>query len=190
MEQNRYRRNNASYAADPNPWGTLATRAWGPLNFIVILAILNSALANANGGVNAAARVLYAMGRIGTLPTALAHTNRFRVPDVAIIVTMVVAVAATLIPGLLYKTGPAFAFIGTVITIPIILVYIATCISVPFFYRREQPTEFSVFRHIILPVIPVLVLLAVIYSQVKPLLVPPYPAVPINMRCQLLRPGF
>jgi len=91
-----------SYAADPNPWGTLATRAWGPLNFIVILAILNSALANANGGVNAAARVLYAMGRIGTLPTALAHTNRFRVPDVAIIVTMVVAVAATLIPGLLY----------------------------------------------------------------------------------------
>lgn len=170
----------ASYAADPNPWGTLATRAWGPLNFIVILAILNSALANANGGVNAAARVLYAMGRIGTLPTALAHTNRFHVPDVAIIVTMVVSVVATLIPGLLYGTTNAFAFIGTIITIPIILVYIATCIAVPFFYRREQPAEFSVLRHIILPVIPVLVLLAVIYSQVVPLLVPPYPAAPIS----------
>jgi len=77
-----------------------------------------------------------------------------------------------------------------VITIPIILVYIATCISVPFFYRREQPTEFSVFRHIILPVIPVLVLLAVIYSQVKPLLVPPYPAVPINYAVPIVAAWF
>lgn len=170
----------SSYAADPNPWGTLAIRAWGPLNFIVILAILNSALANANGGVNAAARVLYAMGRIGTLPTILAHTNRFRVPDVAIIFTMVIAIVATLIPGLLYGTTSAFAFIGTIITIPIILVYIATCISVPLFYRREHPTEFNVLRHIILPIIPVLVLLAVIYSQVVPLLIPPYPAAPIS----------
>ncbi len=170
----------SSYAADPNPWGTLAIHAWGPLNFIVILAILNSALANANGGVNAAARVLYAMGRIGTLPTALAHTNRFRVPDVAIILTMVIAVVATLITGLLYGTTSAFAFIGTIITIPIILVYIATCIAVPLFYRREHPTEFNVLRHIILPIIPVLVLLAVIYSQVVPLLIPPYPAAPIS----------
>jgi amino acid transporter len=180
----------ASYATDPNPWGTLATRAWGPLNFIVILAILNSALANANGGVNAAARVLYAMGRIGTLPTALAHTNRFRVPDVAIIVTMVVAIVATLIPGLLYGTTSAFAFIGTVITIPIILVYIATCISVPFFYRREQRAEFTVFRHIVLPVIPVLVLLAVIYSQVVPLLVPPYPKAPISYAVPIVAAWF
>lgn len=180
----------ASYAADPNPWGTLATRAWGPLNFIVILAILNSALANANGGVNAAARVLYAMGRIGTLPTALAHTNRFHVPDVAIIVTMVVAVVATLVPGLLYGTTNAFAFIGTIITIPIILVYIATCIAVPFYYRREQPAEFSVLRHIILPIIPVIVLLAVIYSQVVPLLVPPYPAAPISYAVPIVAVWF
>ncbi|GAC1371310.1 MAG: APC family permease [Ktedonobacteraceae bacterium] len=180
----------ASYAADPNPWGTLATRAWGPFNVIVILVILNSALANANGGVNAAARVLYAMGRIGTLPTALAHTNRFRVPDVAIIVTMVVAVIATLLPGLLYGTTSAFAFIGTIITIPIILVYIATCIAVPFFYRREHREEFSVLRHIILPVIPVIVLLAVIYSQVVPLLIPPYPAAPISYAVPIVAVWF
>jgi len=180
----------SSYATDPNPWGTLATRAWGPLNFIVILTILNSALANANGGVNAATRVLYAMGRIGTLPTILAHTNRFRVPDVAIIVTMVVAVFATLIPGILYGTVSAFAFTGTVITIPIILVYIATCISVPFFYWREQRAEFNVFRHIVLPVIPILVLLAVIYSQVLPLLVPPYPAAPISFAIPIVAVWF
>ncbi len=170
----------AGYAADPNPWGTLAKHVWGPFNFIVILAILNSALANANGGVNAASRVLYAMGRVGALPSFLAHTNRFHVPDVAIIVTMVVSLIATLIPGILYGTTSAFAFIGTVITIPIILVYAATCISVPFFYLREHRSEFNVFRHIVLPILPVLVLVAVVYSQVVPLLVPPYPAAPIS----------
>lgn len=120
------------------------------------------------------------MGRTGTLPTSLAHTNRFRAPDVAIILTMVVALVATLVPGLLYGTTTAFAFVGTVITIPIILVYIATCVSVPFFYRREHPEEFNVLRHIVLPILPILVLAAVIYSQVVPLLIPPYQAAPIS----------
>ncbi len=180
----------ATFTSDPNPWGTLSRRVWGPLNFIVILTILNSALANANGGVNAASRVLYAMGRVGSLPSFLAHTNRARVPDVAIFITMGVALVATLIPGLLYGTTRAFAFVGTVITIPIILVYAATCISVPFFYLREHRAEFNVLRHIILPIVPVLVLIAVVYSQVVPLLIPPYPAAPISYAVPLVAIWF
>src|SRR6266571_2759811 len=50
----------ATYLKDSDPWATMATRVWGPFEFIVSLAILNSALANANAGVNAATRVLYA----------------------------------------------------------------------------------------------------------------------------------
>ncbi len=169
-----------TYITDPNPWDTLAKKVWGPFDLIVIFAILNSALANANSGVIAASRVLFAMGRTSTLPRSLAHTNRFRAPDVAIIFTMLVALVAALVPGLLYGTTVAFAFVGTVITIPIILVYIATCISVPFFYRREHPAEFNILRHVILPIIPILVLAAVIYSQVVPLLIPPYQAAPIS----------
>jgi amino acid transporter len=169
-----------TYTSDPNPWDTLAKKVWGPFDLIVIFAILNSALANSNSGVIAASRVLFAMGRTRTLPSALAHTNRFRAPDVAIIFTMIVALIATLIPGLLYGTTTAFAFVGTVITIPIILVYIATCIAVPFFYRREHPAEFNVVRHVIVPIIPILVLAAVIYSQVVPLLIPPYQPAPLG----------
>ena len=169
-----------TFGADPNAWDTLAKKVWGPFDLIVIFAILNSALANASSGVIATSRVLFAMGRTGTLPTSLAHVNRFRAPDFAIILTMVVALVATLVPGLLYGTTTAFAFVGTIITIPIILVYIITCVSVPFFYRREHPTEFNVLRHIVFPIIPILVLGAVIYSQVVPLLVPPYQPAPIG----------
>jgi amino acid transporter len=58
----------STYPNNPNPWGTMATRVWGPFAFIAILAILNSALGNANAGINAGARTLYAMGRIRALP--------------------------------------------------------------------------------------------------------------------------
>ena len=165
-----------TYTQDANPWATMASRVWGPFEFIVSLAILNSALANANAGVNAASRVLFAMGRIRALPGTLAHVNRFRTPDIAIIFTMIVAVVATLWPGLVYGPAVAFNLLGTIIGIPIIVVYMATCLSVPFFYWREHRGEFNVGWHIILPIIPFIVLAIVLYFQFVPL-----PAAPYNL---------
>src|SRR6266446_2086405 len=165
-----------TYLNDPNPWATMGSRVWGPFEFIVSLAILNSALANANAGVNAATRVLYAMGRTRTLPVSLAHTNRYRTPDIAIFLTMIVAVVLTLWPGLVYGPATAFGLLGTIIGIPIILVYMVTCLAVPFFYRREHPDAFNVVWHIIFPAIPFIVLAVVLYFQFVPL-----PAPPLNL---------
>ncbi len=175
----------SGYVNDTNPWATMASRVWGPFEFIVSLAILNSALANANAGVNAASRVLFAMGRIRVLPVTLSHVNRFRTPDIAIIFTMIVAVGATLWPGLVYGPAVAFNLLGTIIGIPIIIVYMATCASVPFFYRREHSAEFNVIRHVILPVIPFIVLLIVLYFQFVPL-----PAAPYNIAGPLVAAWF
>lgn len=174
-----------TYTQDANPWATMASRVWGPFEFIVSLAILNSALANANAGVNAASRVLFAMGRIRALPGTLAHVNRFRTPDIAIIFTMIVAVVATLWPGLVYGPGVAFNLLGTIIGIPIIIVYMATCLSVPFFYRREHRGEFNIGWHIILPAIPFIVLAIVLYFQFVPL-----PAAPYNLAGPLCAAWF
>ncbi|GCE05038.1 APC family permease [Dictyobacter aurantiacus] len=165
-----------AYSGDPDPWGTMATRVWGPFHIIVILAILNSALGNANAGVNAASRMLYAMGRTRSLPPILAHLNKASVPDVAIIFTTIVAVIFSLLPGFAYGTTTGFAFLGAVLTLPIILVYLATCISVPFFYLRRHREEFNVLRHVIVPGIPFLILLVVLYFQFSPL-----PAAPLNL---------
>src|SRR5947209_15738736 len=167
--------NIAKYPLDPNPWGTMANRVWGGAALIAILAILNSALANANAGVNAASRVLYAMGRTNTLPAPLAHINaRFRTPDLAIIFTMIVGVVFTLWPGIVYGPAIAFGLLGTIITIFILLVYMAVCLSVPFFYRRERRGEFSVLRHVILPAVPFVILIFPIVAQFYPAPSPPY----------------
>jgi len=165
----------ASYPNNPDPWGTMASRVWGVFSFIVILAILNSALANANAGVNAASRVLYAMGRTRTLPAPLAQINRrFRTPGIAIIFTMLVGILFTLWPGFVYGPSTAFGLLGTIITILILVVYMATCLAVPFFYWREHRDIFSVLRHIILPLIPFVVLIFPIYAQFVPAPSPPY----------------
>src|SRR5450759_815928 len=165
----------ATYPNDPNPWGTMATRVWGTFSFIAIFAILNSALANANAGVNAASRVLYAMGRTNTLPGPLAHIHaRFRTPDIAIIFTIIVGVVCTLLPGIYYGPTVAFGLLGTIITILILVVYMAICLAVPFFYRREHRTEFTILRHVILPVVPLVILVFPISAQFVPAPPPPY----------------
>lgn len=165
----------SGYTNDPDPWATLAHSVWGPFSFIVILTILNSALANSNAGVNAVTRVLYAMGRTRTLPMQLAHLNRHQVPDIAVFLTMIVAIIVAVWTGLAFGPFPgAFSFVGAVLTIPILVVYIATCVSVPFFYSREHRDEFNVVRHILVPIVPLLVLLFVLYFQFSPL-----PAAPL-----------
>src|SRR5262249_8867944 len=113
--------NLASLPADPDPWGKMAGRFGGFFQAAVLFAILNSALSNANAGVNAVTRVLYAMGRTNTFPSFFARLNRFGTPDVAVVVTMIIAIGVTLATGLPLGPFPgAFAFVGTVLTFPII----------------------------------------------------------------------
>lgn len=162
-----------SYPNDANPWGTLANRVWGPFSFLAILAILNSGLGNGNAGVNAGSRVLFAMGRVKTLPGVLGRTNRFATPGIAIILTVVLGIVLTLGLGLTYGPTTAFQFDGTLLTIPLLVVYMASCVSVPVFYLRQYPGEFNVLRHVIVPAIPFLVLLVVVYFQFVPAPPPP-----------------
>lgn len=168
------------YLTDSNPWATMAGRVWGGFSFIVILTILNSALANSNAGVNAITRTLYAMGRTRTLPPWLAHLNRYKVPDMALFLSLVVAAVMALVAGLLYGPFPGgFSFLGAILTFPILIVYVATSVSVCVFYLREHRNEFSIFWHVIVPLIPALVLIAVIYQQIIALTAPSNLAIPI-----------
>jgi amino acid transporter len=165
-----------AYPGDPNPWGTLAARVWGPAAFIAILAILNSALGNANAAVNAGSRILYAMGRIKALPGVFGQTNRYRTPGVGIILVLVIGILLMLWAGLVYGPTLGFAFVGALLTVPLLLVYMATCLSVPFFYLREHRQEFHIGRHVFLPLIPSLLLGVVISFQFIP-----FPSAPFSL---------
>jgi amino acid transporter len=151
-----------------DPWRQLGKVFWLGGWVFVFFAIINSAIANANAGVNAATRVLYAMGRNGAMPSVFARTHpRFRTPHVAIIFNVLGGIVLALLFG--WKWGPfeAFLVIATAITVVVILVYIAVCLGSILFYWRERRSEFNVFKHFIFPLLGAAAFAFPLYYQYK-----------------------
>jgi amino acid transporter len=160
--------------AQANPWRHLADVYWGGGWVLIFLAIVNSALANSNAGVNAASRVMYAMGRNGVLPAAFARTHPVhRTPHVAIVAQMIFGVVLALLMG--WKWGPlnAFGIISYAAVSLVILVYIATCLACVAYYWTRARDEFNVWLHGVFPVLGSIVFLPPLYYQFRPL--PDYP---------------
>ena len=67
--------------------------------------------------------------------------------------------------GMRYGPQTAFALVGSIVTILIMVVYQATCQSVQFFYYREHRKEFRVIRHLLLPLGPPAALIFPIWAQ-------------------------
>jgi amino acid transporter len=141
-----------------DPWGLLARRAWDWGWLIVILAIVNSAIANSNAGANATTRTWFAMGRIRILPSMLARIHpQHRSPYIAVALQFLLGIVLPLWLGFQYDPLTAFGFIATVNVVLVILIYIAVNISCMTYYLREHRNEFNVLLHGLLPILGVLV---------------------------------
>jgi amino acid transporter len=160
--------------AAANPWKDLAITYWGAGWVLIFFAIINSALANSNAGVNAATRVLYAMGRQGVLPRAFARTHPVhRTPHVAIIAQTVFGVLVALLMAWKWTPLTAFSIIAVAVTIVVICVYITVCVACIVYYRRERPELFHPWLHGVFPAVGAIAFLAPLYYQYRPL--PAYP---------------
>ncbi|HZO71737.1 MAG TPA: APC family permease [Ktedonobacteraceae bacterium] len=182
----------AGYAASAAPWADLATRYWGTVGPVIVsFAILNSAVGNGNAGINATTRVAYAMGRIGTLPSFFARLSKHRTPSFGIMFHTTMALVVSIGCGLIFGVANAFGLIGTILTLGLVLLYIASCVASFTYYRSKRPQDFRIVQHVIVPTIPLIILLFVVAAQVYP--VPPYPlnlAVPILIVWILIGVGY
>jgi amino acid transporter len=141
-------------SGDGNPWDALARIAWGAGWVLVFLAVANSAIANANASANAATRTWFAMGRIRLLPRMLEHVNpRWRSPDVAVVLQLVVGVGVAVWLGLQYEPLTAFAVVGTIVTAVIIAIYMVVNLSCLVFYLRERRSQFNLLLHGLIPLL-------------------------------------
>ncbi|HEY9288053.1 MAG TPA: APC family permease [Candidatus Dormibacteraeota bacterium] len=147
---------NGFFATNNNdPWSYMAQAVWGPGLIIVILAVLNSAIANSNAGANAATRVGFALSRIGLLPRLLSRIHpRFRTPYWAVNVQAVGGILLALLLGWA-AGGPllAFALLGTIAGIIVVVIYILTNLSNLVFYLRDRRGEFNVLWNGIVPIV-------------------------------------
>jgi len=156
--------------AQANPWRNLGEIYWNTGWILVFLAIVNSALANSNAGVNAASRIMYAMGRNGVLPRAFARTHpEHRTPHVAIVAQTVFGVVLALLLG--WKWGPlnGFGVISYAATSLVIVVYITVCLATISYYWRQARSEWNWWLHGIFPALGALAFLPPLYYQYRPL---------------------
>ncbi len=166
--------NIAAFAANANPYYTLAQKLWGVGWWLVFFAIINSTLAVGIACTNAASRVMYTMAQAGTLPSALKTIHPVhKTPAVAIHVEQIFQIVSFLLVGIFFGASQIFGFLGTITTLAVIVLYIMANFALTTFVRREHPADFNIWRHAIVPVVGTLLLLPVMFVTVWP--VPPYP---------------
>ncbi len=142
-------------------WLGLGREAWGAFGFLMIfLAIVNSTIANANAGANAATRTWFAMGRIRLLPSPLARVHgRFRSPHVAVVVQLVVGLVVALWLGLQYDPITAFGLVATMIVVAFVPLYMICNLSCLVYYARYRRDEFNWVLHGAFPILGIVVLI-------------------------------
>jgi amino acid transporter len=172
-----------------DPWGFMANEVLGTLGgLLVIFAILNSSIANANAGSTAATRSLFAMGRASLLPRFFAVVNpETRAPVNAVHFQAISALIIAVVLGYLLTGDPypfglnVYVFLGTMLGLIFAGIYILVNVACFGYYWRERRDEFNVIKHVVVPIIGVIAmipaLLAVIGGLTIPILdveLPPY----------------
>jgi amino acid transporter len=166
-------------ASDGSPWSTLSNTYWGKdLAWLFVLTVLNSQFANALSGSNAAVRIIFALGREGILHRRLGTTDRRDNPVAAWAAYMIMSAIITFALGAYYGPLNAYAFLGSILGLGIVVIYILVNIGLVTYMWRRHRRDFSVIRHGILPVLGSLLMLLPIYGQVWPIPSWPYRLVP------------
>jgi len=162
-------RDMAAFASNPNPYYVLGHALWGAGWWLVVLAIINSAVGVGLACTNSASRVMYTMGRAGTLPGGFGRIHpRHQTPTLAIAFVQLSGMAAILLVGLLLKPETIFGFLETIATLAVIVLYVMANLALTRYMRREQPARFTVWQHVVLPWIANLALLPVLFVTVYP----------------------
>jgi amino acid transporter len=136
------------------PWDGLARTVSGVFWLLVLIAIINSTLANANSGTNVFTRTAYAFGRVGVFPKALADLHpRFRSPRVGILVELTLSLAVGLILGFKYTPQIAFGIVGTALVVLVVPVYMITNLACLGLFARHHRREQHVLLHVVIPIL-------------------------------------
>ncbi|MER5434922.1 APC family permease [Streptomyces sp. NPDC002588] len=162
----------------PIPFVDVARHTLGALAFFAYVGGLTSTLGVLIAGINSQARLVFNAGREGLLPSffGYVHPTR-RTPNNAIVtftVTALLIIAGWGLGHLLGADGgpmdPVVFFTesSSLGAILILLVYLASNLALPLYYRRYRPQEFRTVRHLVLPALGTLAILVPLYYLAKP----------------------
>jgi amino acid transporter len=173
---------------DGDPWGFMAEQVLpGIGGLLVVFAILNSSLANANAGATAATRSLFAMGRASLLPRFFAAVDpKTRAPINAVHFQAVTAIVIAVVLGIVLANDPyptadgaaslgglnVYVFLGTMLGLIFAGIYILVNLACIGYFLRERRDEFNVVKHLVVPVIGVVAMIPALLSVIGGVTIP------------------
>jgi len=161
-------------ATATNPFFSLANEVWSFGWILVAFALINSSLAAGVAGQNAGSRVIFALGRASVLPSVLGRIHpKYKTPFVAITVQSLLNITLGLVLGFWLGPMGALGFAGLMVALGTILVYVLGNVAVIPLYWRRFRSEWSLVRHVLVPVLATGLLVVAFYYSVWPL--PPFP---------------
>jgi amino acid transporter len=158
-----------AFASNANPYYVLGHKLWGAGWWFVVLAVINCAVAVGIACTNAASRVMYTMGRAGTLPPGFGRIHpSHRTPTLAIAFVQISGMASILLVGFVLQPVYIFGFLGTIATLAVIVLYAMANLALTLYMHREQRPRLTVWQHVVAPWIATLALLPVLGVTVYP----------------------
>lgn len=155
--------------AQPVPFIAAAQGISGLLAALAYIAGFTSTLGAMIAGSNSQSRLIFNAAREGLLPSWMAkvHSQR-RTPWVSFLVFFGIGLAIVYIFGWTVDPVTFFGDIATLGTILVALTYLVSNLALPVYYRRYHPQQFSVVRHLILPILGIFAIGFPLWGLVEP----------------------
>lgn len=168
-----YQGGPTAFSEDPNGVQTLATTVWHGFGGIITVIIISSILAFTLTAFNAGVRVIYSLARVGVMPSAFGRTSKYKTPGPAIALLAGLTIPLCYILGAAKGPIGAFAYYGFMVSVAFAIIYLLTNFALVNYIRKYTPREFSIVRHVIIPLAAALGVGYALYRTVNPL--PPAP---------------
>jgi len=162
-----------AFAEDEGAIQTLATEVWHSFGGIITVIIISSILAFTLTAFNAGVRVIYSLSRVGAMPAVFGRTTRFRTPGAAIVLLGAVTIPICYILGAAKGPIGAFAYYGFMVSVAFAIIYVLSNFALINYIRKYAPSEFSIVRHALIPLVAIVGVGYALYRTVNPL--PPAP---------------
>jgi amino acid transporter len=156
------------------------------LGFLAYVAGFTSTIGVLISAINSQARLIFNAGREGLLPSWIGkiHSSR-RTPMNAIYLFVTIASLIIIVWAVGHLIGSHvqrgqmialnfFVESSTMGTILLLVVYFLANLALPFYYRKFRPAEFSVVKHVVLPVLGMIAIGVPVYYLCKPGQAAPY----------------
>lgn len=171
-------KNIKSLASSAAPLNTLAITYTGKVSAIFIdFATLISGFACLLGTLNACAYMLHAMSKKGYLFKYLSNFNhKLDSPERAVDTVAIFCLLIYLTLGIIVGPEAIYTQLATLGTLSLLIVYILVCVGTMFFFKKNSNLKTSFFKHTLIPIFGILVLLVPLESNIYPI-----PAFPLNI---------